>query len=76
MAIRLIAELAKLTLTSVFKCQGNFDMVVGSQVYYSTIKSCEVFILSFLFFRQQCTVWIGVSFLQSSLHDAVFLVCD
>lgn len=50
MAIRLIAELAKLTLTSVCKCQGNLDMVVGSQVYYSTIKSCEVFILSFLFY--------------------------
>lgn len=62
---------------NVFKRQGHFDMVVGSRVHYSIIKSC-VFILSFLVFLQHCagSGWDGGNFLHSRLHDAVFWICD
>lgn len=50
-AMMIIAELAKLICVSEeCKCQGHFDIVVGSQVHCSIMKSCGVFTLSFFFF--------------------------
>lgn len=78
-AMMIIAELAKLICVSEeCKCQGHFDIVVGSQVHCSIMKSCGVFTLSFFFSVQLCIGfgYNGVNFLHSSLYGAVFWICD